>query len=417
MEIITRFIQFIRLFCSIYHRYQLYLAVMFFITACSKEVPLADIERETFYTTYPSDIDQYCGYIAPTTDEGYLMIGAAYSKEGFLKKIDKNGQLIWAKNNISDSVFFPLYTKLADGSVLMNSNTIAGNITKISKDGEVEFNVKYFNGFVNGAIGYPIVSDDGYILIPVSNGLSSGSPSVNRIAALNLDGSIYGYANFNDTTFGPNIKMLYWNIYKCPQIGIYYTYGWCFKNWNSSWETNRKLFVSKQVWDGNNLFSVKTVVIDSLNEMNENNDLYSCYTKENKLLMLSSQKDKNNVSKLLIIKVNDDLEIEWQKYLNIENAGLYGYNIQECEDGDYLITGACKVTDKINDQPFACKMDRYGHVVWSKIYRMAMTGALSCGVQNPDGTFILAGGSNAFGKGASPVNVLIIKTDAMGNSK
>jgi hypothetical protein len=48
---------------------------------------------------------------------------------------------------------------------------------------------------------------------------------------------------------------------------------------------------------------------------------------------------------------------------------------------------------------------------------MAMTGSLNCGVQNPDGSFMLAGGSNAFGKGSSPGNVLIIKTDAMGNSK
>jgi hypothetical protein len=299
----------------------------------------------------------------------------------------------------------------------MNSLTIAGNITKISKDGEIDFKTKYFTGFVPGAISYPVLSDDGQILIPYTNGMGSGAPSINRIAALNLDGSILGYATIKDSDFGPDIKMLYWNIHKCPQLGIYYMNGWCFKNWNSSWETNRKLFVSKQVWDGTNLFSVKTVVIDSLNEMNENIDLYRCYTKENKLLMLASQKDKNNVSKLLIVKVNDDLDIEWQKYLSIDNAGLYGSNIQECADGDYLITGSCKVAGKINDQPFACKMDRYGHVVWSKIYRMAMTSYLSCGIQNPDGTFILAGGSNAFGKGSSPVNVLIIKTDAMGNSK
>jgi hypothetical protein len=390
---------------------------MFFISACSKEVPIVDIERDTFFTTFPSDDNQWCAYIAPTADEGYLLIGATVGGAGFIKKIDKNGQLIWAKNNISDSVFYPLYTKLPDGSILMNSNAIAGNITKISKDGEVEFNVKYFNGFVNGAIGYPILSDDGQILIPVSNGLASAAPSINRIAALNLDGSIFGYATFHDTTYGPNIKMLYWNIHKCPQLGIYYSNGWCFKKWNNSWDTNRKLFVSKQVWDGNKLFSVKTVVIDSLNEINDNIDLYRCYTKENKLLMLASQKDKNNVSKLLIIKVNDNIEIEWQKYLNIDNAGLYGSNIQECADGDYLITGSCKVAGKINDQPFACKMDRYGHVVWSKIYRMAMTGSLNCGVQNPDGSFMLAGGSNAFGKGSSPGNVLIIKTDAMGNSK
>jgi hypothetical protein len=70
-------------------RYRLYLILMFFISACSKEVPIVDIERDTFFTTFPSDDNQWCAYIAPTADEGYLLIGATVGVDGFIKKIDK----------------------------------------------------------------------------------------------------------------------------------------------------------------------------------------------------------------------------------------------------------------------------------------------------------------------------------------
>ena len=80
--------------------------------------------------------------IVPTSDGGYLLgRGDVNSSEGFITKINSNGEKIWEKLIVGNSYRGPVYAivSTSDGGYLlgrMNTNDLKGIITKINSDGD-----------------------------------------------------------------------------------------------------------------------------------------------------------------------------------------------------------------------------------------------------------------------------------------
>lgn len=396
-------------------------SVLVLTIGCRKEVPASRIETNTYLKVYPAAGDQNLPYIYPTDDRGYLLVG----NEGdslIILKVDARGELQW-KSRISDMEFSGcLATQLPDGNILISSTSGSGTYCKLDRNGNVlsvtRFRNKDVNNYFNNS--YPQQLDNGNVLIAYSNGNATGDESTNKIAGFDKTGKLLGYIDIKDTTFldptDYKFKILWFSLHRCPKEGDYYFNGWAFLNWNGDWSRLRRMFVAHVVFDAGGTVTYKRKVwIDPQFATYTNDDYYQVVTSDTGVVLAATRTNKNYIQEGNVVKIDKDLNILWQTPLRITTYGTFCYYVNECPDGGYLVTGSCKVSDKTSDQPFACKLDRYGNIIWSKIYNTGLYAAFSAGIQNPDGTYLFGGSTTGFGAGATGNDFFVIKTDKDGN--
>lgn len=128
-----------------------------------------------------SEYYPYIAAIEETNGGDYLLVGSEYlwddkGDEGFVSKIDKEGNILWKKNygeKFSD--FFNDIVKAKEGGYILvggaSSNLILYPynllILKIDENGNLIWK-KYYSSFY-GDEGYSIVEDDGYVIVGTTN--------------------------------------------------------------------------------------------------------------------------------------------------------------------------------------------------------------------------------------------------------
>jgi hypothetical protein len=116
---------------------------------------------------------------------------------------------------------------------------------------------------------------------------------------------------------------------------------------------------------------------------------------------------------IALIKTDNTGTVDWIKTIAYSGTML-GYNVRECNDGGYIITGMfySPVTD--NDL-LLIKTDGTGNISWTKTYD-ALGGDIGYDVQQTtDGGYIAVGSSYLFSSSNQNDEVSVLKLDGSGN--
>ncbi len=401
-------------------RFMLFISTVILVCfGCKKGVTITDINEDNFLRVYQDIGDQNIHFIKPLDDGGLFLIGtqdlnAVNDRLGlFMMRVDALGILQWKKTISGTELPNPIGINLSDGCILINAT---GRMVKVDMNGNIIFNTIYENN-KNYNFTYTLQASDSSFFTSYSNGWSQYNPGSHFIVNIRPNGTIKKYFSITDATFGfKNLMLNVYNYnYNIDATQTYYFCGFCIPNF-TGW-TNYQAYIAKFQYSGLNIISKKVKLIPTaLGDIN-NSSWWVYHTSNNKLLYLLGQTEQSGTFKMHLIKANDSLDIEWEKDIRISANGTNPAGINECPDGNYLIFGTCKVDGKLSDQPFLCKMDTSGNIIWQKIYHTALTGMAGYAVQKNDGGCWYGGSSTGFGKGVTKNDVFLLKTDKEGNLK
>lgn len=387
------------------------------LLCCHKTVPESVIENSTFLRVYPDSGNQFCYSVIPTDDNGSLLIASDYLNELndasalSILKMDAAGKLIWKNKLPNINMQYPVSKTFNDGSTIISSY-YSGSFCKIDKTGKVIF-VNSFTPINNVSPAIQSLNGDYHII--TSTGGQSANYSI--IKSFKEDGTYKGEFSIPHFNFVSDIKILTLNIFKCDTFGTFYFAGACWPHWNNIFRNQRaKLFVAKQTYVGNTLIQNKILVIDSLDKNWNLNDMQYTVTRDNKLLLITTQFDYNTIYRGTISKLDLDLNIIWEKEVRFGD-GTSVYSLNECADGSILFTGECGVGGKTSWQPFAAKMDQNGNILWKQIYKTPLSGTMGMGIEMSDGSLLLGGKTSGLGEGITGDDLTLMKTDKDGNLK
>jgi hypothetical protein len=391
--------------------------ILALFATCKKTIPDSKIETSAYIHSYPEDKNQVAWYLKETKDGGFLVISTEdlHDQDDGLAmaiyRMNAAGNIL-SKNVIrTNEMCAPVFTNLPNGNILVNCGCNQENLCLLDPEGKVIFLCNYFNIY-NVYSSYPLRLDNGSYAAAVTNG-SGSSLSTNLVAYVDSAGKYAGYDNIPEPL--PNFKTLYLSLHKCWSRGNYLMNGWCFPNWNGSFRSNRRIFLSRK-FSGANAAMNKTVVVDTAFSQCDNISIYQVYTHDNFLVLAASQLDAYDHVSLRLIKADDSLNVKWIKTLDV-GTNASAYCITELSDGGFLMAGSCTLKGKANGQPFVCKASKDGDLLWSKIYNTKFTGYLQWGEEVKDGGYLLFGAGNFFGQGATQNDLFTLKTDAFGNVK
>jgi hypothetical protein len=395
-----------------------FIAVLFFailFTSCKKKIPQNIIESKYFNHVYTLPFYQEMHTMVQTADKGYLLIGhqlgeaPAYEDKIVLIKTDAGGLVQSIKYIEGDTFFTPFISRAQDGGIFICPSNMGHYLFKLDNNGNQVFK-KSFSTLTPYAdyFSFPIENEKGNIAFSMSSQTTNfgdffifdaGGNFIKKIPIIKSS-LLYG-ADHNC-------------IYKYTDTGTFYYYGIGKYNYNTS--QIGQIFVAKQV----NNVQTNTAIVDIKNISNINLPFGDVYLNHlllpnGKLILYNRQLEASGKFKGYIALIDINQNLIWDTDLKIGTNGTFPRNISLCPDGNLLITGACKTKDNLLYQPFACKMNLSGNVIWSKVFTTAISGTFNMGIQLPNGNFVFAGTSDAYGKGANLNDMFLMKTDANGN--
>ncbi len=407
------------------------LLVMLTCLGCEKEVAKEVVETDTYMRVYPEIGGQTCNFMKATSDNGCILFinedlrASGDGKKLAILKLNEKGDIEW-KKLVADFELpsLSLCTPLPDGSFLFTPDGPAGKIVKISADGNLEFVTDFKHDIPGGQVegkdfyysGYPLLGADGTYKVGYCNGGATWWGTV-YVASFNTDGTYIGRINFPEDNFlktTPEFKILSTSLYKYGNGQTYFFVGAAFMHNRKdfSWSEKVKLYLNKQVLYDTTLAFSKTVFLDTLTDDNSYGSWFHRYLDDKTLLISTTIQDRFLRNKGQLIKVNDDLEVIWKCDVS---ASPYGTSLNSgleiTKDGNYFVTGTCKVKGKISDQPFAAKVSKNGTLLWTKIFTTNLNSNMSYGLETVKGNFILTGTTTGFGIGNTGSDLYIIKAD------
>jgi hypothetical protein len=115
---------------------------------------------------------------------------------------------------------------------------------------------------------------------------------------------------------------------------------------------------------------------------------------------------------LWILKLDSSRNVQWQKTYGGAKDDM-AKSIWQTSDGGYIVAGMTESFGDIKGDLWVLKLDSSGNVQWQKTYGGAKDdGAISV-KQTSDGGYIVAGGTDSFGKGNE--DLWVLKLDSSGN--
>lgn len=400
------------------HSLWIYCLVIIVFGGCKKDVSHEHIQNANFFLTYPLNKDQKCYTISQTDDEGFLIIGSqdeeSVSDENdiIILKLDKQGSLEWSNYILGDSFNIPFVAPQKDGSFLITSNSLGSRLVKIGRNGNILFNTYFEPISIFDYYSYPLITENGQIIFS-SNFERYSANSIGNFHIFNSSGQYIKYTNVSKPVSG--VPADYICLYKTEDTATYYFYGIERLGFASGIP---KIFVVKQV---NNIIK-KLIKVDANNKYNNNFSGYNAelrhiITADGSLLLYNTQLEPGGHFIGYLALVNSNLIKLWEKELRIGSNGTIPKQISICPDGNYLVCGYCKSDQNLTSQPFACKINTSGEIIWSKIYTNTNAGQFNSGMQLPDGSMVFGGTTNGFGGGKNLNDIFIMKTDENGELK
>lgn len=387
-------------------------------TTCKNEVTPSTLETGSFIHVFPANGNQTLRHIRQTPDGGYIIVGSEGLNKSndnlrtFVLKVSAAGKFEKKDTVSNEAMNTPKCSNLDDGGILINTGISPGFFFKVDKNLKKGPVYRYTNALIYQ--NSPAIEKlDGSFQLTMTNGMGTSAASSNYVLNVSANGLI-DYFQIQDSSLG--VKAVTFDLYRSNSNTSYFFTGIGYKDWQGNWNSIRRIFVAKLQYQGLGLIARKTLIIEPQNFSEQvYAPLLYINTSDNHLILAIRKLGLHAENKVQLVKVDSNLNIIWQKALNISIKGTYTNDIIECPDGHYLVAGSCTILGKLSYQPFACKIDRNGNIIWSQIYNTAFGGSFTHGLQISDGSYVFAGNTTGFGEGSQEGDVFIIKTDKDGN--
>ena len=336
------------------------------------------------------------GYsVQQTSDGGYVVAGTAYffgtgTFAGLIIKLDSSGSLIWQKRYgyfYNSSEYAQSIQQTSDGGYIVAGNAeydYGGTflwIMKLDASGNESWQ-KIYNGSDNDwLVSIQQTSDGGYIVAEYAYNSSAGDLDYG-ILKLDASGDIvwqktYGGSSNEDphsiqqTSDGGYIMAGYTSSFG---VGTDF---WILKldaSGNITWQ---------KAYGGSN-----TEIAYSIQQTGDGGYIVAGITDS-----------FNNVTlDILVIKLDSNGAITWQKTYGSSTMEEYAKYIQQTSDGGYIIGGIVHSYEPSNIQDFwILKLDESGNSIWQKTYGGSASDEFSSIKQTTDSGFIVAGYTASFG--------------------
>lgn len=144
----------------------------------------------------------------------------------------------------------------------------------------------------------------------------------------------------------------------------------------------------------------------------ENDIGYACFPAvDGYILAGSTESFGNGGEDICLIRVDESLNPLWTKSIGGTDRDFARSIIQTSDDG-FLVIGSTYSSGGGNKDFIACKFSDDGNLEWSKTYGSFDQERGFCGIQTPDGGYVIGGTTTSYQTGLTG---LLIKTDPDGN--
>ncbi len=254
---------------------------------------------------YEEPYNEYGYQVEQTEDSGYIILGYGSSDNTLLIKTDEFGNQQWDKNYYGIGYF--LY-QTTDGEFMISGRTlngVDGVFIKTDSNGNEIWNITFIQSPLNS---FQQTTDGGYILV----GSKSGE-------------SLLTKTDYN---------------------GI--------KEWEKIFEEGLTSTFVLQTTDGGYIFDYQVSGQQNvylIRTDNQGNELWNKYivdgwirslrrTSEGGYILLTSGIEPDP----RLIKISQDGELEWNRYLGYQNTWEHGNEVQQTTDDGYIIVGTSEVS-------------------------------------------------------------------------
>jgi len=342
--------------------------------------------------------------IKQTSDGGYIIAGGAFFASGGLTKLNSEGVIMWANEDIKG---YSVQQTLDGGYIVTGqyycedlNSTGEGDIclTKTDGDGNVQWSRSFSGGDNSGEGGEDVLqtSDGGYVLCGFINKMPPNPNTDVVIIKTNYNGDeewleLYDDGS-NSSATGLSIEIV---------DGGYIVGGWCSANghlikvnengeeqWSQCYDELSSATPSvQQTFDGGYLIGSRY-----------NPGYY----------------DAN----LKILKTDENGNVDWIN--GFENTGLIGcHSIEKTNDGGYIICGGTgmfgyEYENSVENHIYILKTNENAEEEWYQTYgeQFDMSIGLFCEQTNDGGYVVIGAGINVEN---DDWNAIIIKTNEFGN--
>ena len=124
------------------------------------------------------------------------------------------------------------------------------------------------------------------------------------------------------------------------------------------------------------------------------------------LLVGYAQEDFGIATTILLIKMDDDGNLEWEKEINYQDYAIAN-SVEVTMDGGYILAV------ERDNHIMLLKMDSEGNVLWERLYQFSSLDYAQAIKPTPDGGFIVGGSM----QGINSSVPFVFKTDSLGNGE
>lgn len=392
-----------------------FILIVFVLLVQCQKIKTTQSVTSNIYTVSDNFI-QSINYILPLKDNCMLLfIHSMDDNNGsnnklIITKLDVNQKKIWSKEYFDIGIDLKINPS-SDGGVLVLSKHNQMILSKFNGDGDMVFKNQFVRN--NERIYYKPYEDiNGDIIVVESKYFFYDHQN---ILIFNNNGVLQNNKTrkINDSQLGAQISSF--QIGKVIHPDTILFVGYDNKNIFVP-NNNPNLFIAKLSFKLNKLSTKKVKILDSGNIVNFNyvRNLHTIGTQDKHMVIATEQRDSNNNTKSHIYKINENFNKVWEKDLIIGNQSTVTNSLTLCNDGSYLISGYCKSIYMNIIQPFACKVNSQGNIIWSQVYNMPLSSQFIYGFQLNTTHIFFGGNTVSFGKGKTAEDAFLFKTNNQG---
>ena len=367
----------------------------------------------TFQKRYGGNKGEISYGVATNTDGSFVL--AAYTNsfgnsgyDGYLQKMDKNGNVLWSKaiGGAGNDYFYRIKQTLDGGYIAVGNSTSFGGaaagvvwMVKTDANGNVQWARKYDDGNNIGSIGWDVVAtSDGGFALTGTNRFAAGTGNV-MVLKTDNNGVVTWAKSFDSGSTDESLALV---------------------------EDADSLVVSAHQYGQSASFY--DLVVMKLNKLNGNVVWAKNYDLESKAnrsyeiyktaagFSLSVSQDvgfSTILPDLVIINTNvNGNPLSIKKVAHTTSGTPLGY--MPTGDGGYIT--AMVESNNPNADINLVKVNSAGAIQWTKKYGGAGTQASLAIKQTSDGGYVLSGYNSSTPSISDSADILVIKTDSLGNT-
>lgn len=393
---------------------RLFISLVILFGSCEQTVVSSDYNSKYFTKIFGDSSFSLYNYVLELEDQGILTVEVLPISSDYtqIQKVDKFGNLVW-KKKLPEPIAYVNAIQLSNGNILINSKN-SSKLIELTQDGEVVLNTYYDPSLTRLWFSKVYVAQNGLRYIGATEGSQLGFSHF--IDVVSKKGELLHRYQLDEFDFFGHFLTI--NIHHVEDQKIWIN-GNAFKlPFFISLDDPIKFFTTT-VDIRDTSFGVKNIMDEEIDSEMDNLIDY-VITKNQHLVGLisggwifrNSVHKANNTFELVVLDTSST--IIWRKKFDIGVPKVLPLSLRINPNGDYIISGYCVIEGTTNSQPFVAKVNTQGELVFSKIFKMDMTGMFYNGIQNSMGEYILVGGVAGLGSRMELFEPILLKTDSKG---